>query len=148
MNLTESSAKPLLAAAGIPVPRGTVVRAPEEAERAARDIGPCAVKAQVPAGGRGKAGGIRLAATPADAAAAATDILGMEIGGHAVDTLLVEAQARVGRECYCAAMIDPGSRAQEGGAHLGDQLLATVYGAPKRHPGIQRLAIQPVGMTG
>ncbi len=111
MNLAESSAKPLLAAAGIPVPRGAVVRTPEEAECAARDIGPCAVKAQVPAGGRGKAGGIRLAETPAEAATAAAGILGMEIGGHAVDELLIEAQARVGRECYCAAMVDPGSRA-------------------------------------
>ncbi|HSQ36570.1 MAG TPA: ATP-grasp domain-containing protein, partial [Acidimicrobiia bacterium] len=85
MDLLEFQGKSLLARAGVPVPEGRVARTPEEARRAAAELGGrVAVKAQVQVGGRGRAGGINLAASPAEAAAAATAILGMEIGGHRV----------------------------------------------------------------
>ena len=62
MNFEEHAAKPLLRAAGIATPNGVLAQTPEEAADAARQIGPCVVKAQVPTGKRGKAGGIKLAA--------------------------------------------------------------------------------------
>jgi succinyl-CoA synthetase beta subunit len=68
------------------------------------------VKAQVPTGKRGKAGGIRLAADPAEARRHAEAILGMEIGGYTVGTVLVEAQMPIARELYAAILNDPGSK--------------------------------------
>ena len=65
MNFEEHAAKPLLRAAGIATPEGALARTPDEAEAAARELGPCVVKAQVPTGKRGKAGGIKLAADAA-----------------------------------------------------------------------------------
>ncbi len=82
----------------------------DEAEAIARRIGACVVKAQVPTGKRGKAGGIRLAATPEEAAAAARDILGMVIGGHRVARVLVEAQIPIAAEYYAAVLNDPDSK--------------------------------------
>ncbi|HAA91867.1 MAG TPA: succinate--CoA ligase, partial [Rhodospirillaceae bacterium] len=64
MDFEEYAAKPLLASAGIDIPRGQLAMSPEEAADIAASIGPCVVKAQVPTGKRGKAGGIKLAATP------------------------------------------------------------------------------------
>lgn len=110
MNFEEQAAKPLLAAAGIPVPPSALALTPEGAAAAAESIGPCAVKAQVPSGKRGKAGGIALAASPAEAEAAAARILGMEIAGHPVERLLVEAQAGIAREFYAAVLNDPESK--------------------------------------
>ncbi len=69
MNFEEHAAKPLLRAVGIETPKGSLATTPDEAERIAAEIGPCVVKAQVPTGKRGKAGGIKLAATPAEARA-------------------------------------------------------------------------------
>jgi len=94
MNFEEHAAKPLLAAGGIPVPPGRVVTTAEDAARAAAEIGPCVVKAQVPTGKRGQAGGIQLAANADAANAHATAILGMEIDGHRVEAVLVEGQVR------------------------------------------------------
>jgi succinyl-CoA synthetase beta subunit len=111
MNFEEHAAKPLLAKAGIAVPPSRLARRPEEAAEAARQLGACVVKAQVPTGKRGKAGGIKLAASPEDAAAEAAAILGLEIGGHKVETLLVEAQVPIARELYAAVLSDPASRA-------------------------------------
>ncbi len=110
MNFTEAAAKPLLRAAGIATPDGQVAATPDEAAAAAGAVGACVVKAQVPAGKRGKAGGIRLAATPDEARAHAGAILGMTIGGHPVDTVLVEAQIPIERELYAAVLNDPASR--------------------------------------
>lgn len=110
MNFEEHAAKPLLARAGIAVPPARLATSPEEAEAAAREIGASVVKAQVPTGKRGKAGGIRLAADPAEARAHAGAILGMEIGGHVVERVLVEAQVPIARELYAAVLNDPGSR--------------------------------------
>lgn len=110
MNFEEQAAKPLLAAAGIAVPPSALTLTPEGAAAAAESIGPCVVKAQVPSGKRGKAGGIALAASPAEAEAAAARILGMEIAGHPVERVLVEAQAGIAREFYAAVLNDPESK--------------------------------------
>ena len=107
MNFEEHAAKPLLAKAGIAVPPGRTARTPAEAAAIAAEIGPCVVKAQVPTGKRGKAGGIQLA-SDADAAGAHADaILGMEIGGFTVSRLLVEGQVPIARELYAAVLNDP-----------------------------------------
>jgi succinyl-CoA synthetase beta subunit len=109
MNFEEQAAKPLLAAAGIRVPEGRLVTTVEAAAEAARDLGPVVVKAQAPTGKRGKAGGIRPADGPAEAGAAAAAILGMEIGGHRVERLLVERRAEIAKEYYAAVLNDPES---------------------------------------
>lgn len=106
MNFEEHAAKPLLAAAGIAVPPSRLVRTPEEAETAAREIGACVVKAQVPTGKRGKAGGIRLASSPEEARDHAEAILALEIDGYPVEKLLIEAQVPIARELYAAVLND------------------------------------------
>lgn len=110
MNFTEAAAKPLLEAVGIAIPQGQLARTPEQAAQAARAIGPCVVKAQVPTGKRGKAGGIKLAATPDEAQAHASAILGMHIGDHRVQAVLVEAQVPIARELYAAVINDAASK--------------------------------------
>ena len=110
MNLEEYAGKSLLAAAGIATPPSRVAESAEAAERAAAELGPCMVKAQVPAGRRGKAGGIRAAGSPPEARAAATEILGMEIAGHPVRRVLVERRAEIAFEFYAAVLNDPESR--------------------------------------
>ncbi len=107
MNFTEHAGKAVLRAAGIPTPEGIVARTPEEAADAARRIGKCVIKAQVPTGKRGKAGGIKLAATPDEAAGHARAILGMTIGEHKVDHVLVDPQVNIAREMYAAVLNDP-----------------------------------------
>ncbi len=107
MNFEEHAAKPLLAAAGITVPRGELATDPDAATAVADRLGPCVVKAQVPTGKRGKAGGIQLASTPDEAHGHAAAILGMTIAGHRVDTVLVEEQVAVAREFYAAVLNDP-----------------------------------------
>ncbi len=110
MNFEEHAAKPLLRAAGIETPRGVLAHNADEAAQAAKQLGPCVVKAQVAAGKRGKAGGIRLAADPGAARAAANAILGMSIGEHRVERLLVEEQVAFAREMYAAVLDDPASK--------------------------------------
>jgi len=107
MNFEEYAAKPVLAAAGIAVPNSRLAETPEQAKAAAEAIGPCVVKAQVPTGKRGKAGGIQLADTPDEAQAHAAKIIGMEIGGHVVGKVLVEAKSDIAREFYAAILNDP-----------------------------------------
>ena len=111
MNFEEWAAKPLLEAHGIAVPASILAHNPTEVAAAAEVIGPCVVKAQVPTGKRGKAGGITLAATPSEARAAAEAILGMEIGGYPVETVLVEAQLPIEKELYAAVLNDPAAKA-------------------------------------
>ena len=107
MNFEEHAAKALLKARGLPVPAGRVVETPDAAAEAARALGgACAVKAQAPAGKRGKAGGIRLADTPNEARAAAADILGMTIDGHRIERLLIEEQVGIAAEFYAAVLGD------------------------------------------
>ncbi len=110
MDFEEHAAKPLLAAAGIATPRGELATSANEAEAAAARIGACAIKAQVPAGKRGKAGGIKLAGNPAQAGAAAAEILALEIGGHKVAKVLVEAQVPIAAEYYAAVLNDPATK--------------------------------------
>ncbi len=111
MNLHEYQAKERLRAQGLPVPEGAVAAdAAEAREHAWRLGGPVAVKAQVLTGGRGKAGGIRLAATPDDAAQAAADILGMDIRGYTVRSVLVERATAIQRELYLGVVLDRAAR--------------------------------------
>jgi succinyl-CoA synthetase beta subunit len=140
MNLEEHAAKPLLRAAGIATPEGALARTAEEAAAAARKLGPCVVKAQVPTGKRGKAGGIRLAAGPEEAQAAAAAILGMTIGEHRVAAVLVEQQVPIAREMYAAVLNDAAGKgplllfSAEGGMDI-EELAA-------KHPdALARLAI-------
>jgi succinyl-CoA synthetase beta subunit len=139
MNFEEHAAKPVLAQAGIQILRGRLCATPEEAGEAAAALGPCVVKAQVPTGKRGKAGGIRLADTPKEAANAARAILRLEIGGHAVRKVLVEEQAKIAREFYAAILNDSATRgplvlfSSEGGMDI-EEIAATRPGALLRQP--------------
>ena len=111
MKLLEHQAKERLRSVGIECPAGRVARSPEEAERAAQELGSVVVKAQVPIGGRGKAGGIKLARTPAEARAAAAAILGMEIHGYRVPSVLCEEALEIARELYLGVTVDRDRRA-------------------------------------
>ena len=111
MNFEEHAAKPLLAEAGIAVPRGRLARSAEEARAAAAELaGPVVVKAQVPTGKRGKAGGIRTADTAEEVGAVAAAILGMDIAGHRVESVLVEERAAIVAEYYAAVLNDAASK--------------------------------------
>jgi succinyl-CoA synthetase beta subunit len=107
MNFEEHVAKAkVLVPASVPVPRGTLCVTPEEAAAAFGDIGPCVVKAQVPTGKRGKAGGIRKADSAAEASAVTRAILGMTIDGYTVERVLIEERAEIAREFYAAVLTD------------------------------------------
>jgi succinyl-CoA synthetase beta subunit len=111
VNFEEHAAKALiLTPAGIAVPRGVLCTRAADAAKAAAEIGPCVVKAQVPTGKRGKAGGIKLANSPAEAEQVAGQILGMRIGDHTVERLLIEQQAKIAREFYAAVLHDTSAR--------------------------------------
>jgi succinyl-CoA synthetase beta subunit len=111
MNFEEHAAKSLvLAPAGIPVLRGQVCRTAKEAAEAVRVIGPAMIKAQVAAGKRGKAGGIKPVNTPEEAERVAAAILGMSIGEYTVERLLVEEQAKIAHEFYTAVLNDTEAR--------------------------------------
>jgi len=107
VKLHEYQAKQLLTRAGIPIPEGRLATTPEEAEAAARAIGGIvAVKAQVHAGGRGKAGGIKIAKTPNEARDHASAILHMRIKGLRVRKVYVERAAQIARELYLGITLD------------------------------------------
>jgi len=111
MNLHEYQARELLAQAGIPVPPGRVATTPEEAENAAWAFGaPVVIKAQVHAGGRGKAGGVKLARSPHEARAHAERILGMTIKGLTVHKVLVAPAQEIAHEAYAGIVIDRASQ--------------------------------------
>jgi succinyl-CoA synthetase beta subunit len=111
MNLEEYAAKQhVLLPAAVPIPKGIVCKTPEEASAAVASIGPAVIKAQVPTGKRGKSGGIKMADSPEQGAAAARDILGMTIGGSRVERVLVEERCPIERELYAAVLIDVASR--------------------------------------
>ena len=124
MNVHEYQAKALLREYGIEVPPGRLALTPEEAEQAARDIGgTVVVKAQVHAGGRGKAGGIKVVKSPEQAKQTAADMLGMRLvtkqtgaEGKVVRRLYVEAGSKIDRELYLALLVD---RATQNVAILG-----------------------------
>ncbi|HET6764414.1 MAG TPA: ADP-forming succinate--CoA ligase subunit beta [Longimicrobiaceae bacterium] len=112
MNIHEYQAKELLAAQGVPVPMGEVATTPDEAEAIARRLGGAVVvKAQVHAGGRGKAGGVKLAKTPEDAREKAQAILGMQIKGLTVEKVLIAPAAEIASEAYVGIIMDRESKA-------------------------------------
>jgi succinyl-CoA synthetase beta subunit len=106
MKLLEFQAKEALATLGIPIPPGRVARTPEEAAQACKELGPVAVKAQVPVGGRGKAGGIKLARNPDQAGRAAAQIIGMDIKGFRVPLVYCEAELDIAWEVYVGFTVD------------------------------------------
>ena len=111
MDLYEFQGKELFRRVGIPVSEGRLALTPGEAKEAARELGcPVVVKAQVLTGGRGKAGGIKLAETPADAEARARDILGLDIRGHVVHQVWVERASEIAREYYLSVTFDRGAK--------------------------------------
>ncbi|MDR3202708.1 MAG: ADP-forming succinate--CoA ligase subunit beta, partial [Bifidobacteriaceae bacterium] len=126
MDLYEYQARSLYPKYGIATTEGVVVVTPEEAEEAALKLSPGAVvvKAQVKVGGRGKAGGVKLARTPAEARAAAEAILGLEIKGHRVRKVLVTEAVEIAQEYYVSVLLDRAGRsylalaAAEGGMEI------------------------------
>jgi succinyl-CoA synthetase beta subunit len=110
VDLYEHQGKELLARFGIPVSRGRLAFTPEEARKAADELGgTVVVKAQVLTGGRGKAGGVKLAENPDEAQARADDILGLDIRGHVVRRLWIEVSSEIAREYYLSVALDRGA---------------------------------------
>ena len=111
MDLFEYQARDLFEAYGVPVLKGIVADTPEEVEAAAAAIGgTVVVKAQVKAGGRGKAGGVKVAHTPADAKAVSVDILNLTIKGHKVNRVMVAQGAAIDKEYYFSVLLDRSNR--------------------------------------
>jgi succinyl-CoA synthetase beta subunit len=111
VDLFEYQAKRLFAAHGVPVGLGDVADTPEEARAIAERIGGVTVvKAQVKVGGRGKAGGVKVAKTPDEAEAHAKAILGMDIKGHTVNRVLVDPGAQIESEYYFSFLLDRSNR--------------------------------------
>jgi len=111
VDLMEYQAKELFAKHDVPVTVGTVVEKAEDAAEAARAFGGrVVVKAQVKTGGRGKAGGVKLAENPDEAVAKARDILGMDIKGHTVHRVLIAPAADIADEYYFSFLVDRSNR--------------------------------------
>jgi len=109
VDLYEYQGKELFRHFGIPVSDGRLATTPAEARAAAKELGgPVVVKAQVLTGGRGKAGGVKLADDPADAEAKAQDILGLDINGHIVRKLWIEQASDIAKEYYLSITFDRG----------------------------------------
>ncbi len=107
MKVHEYQAKQLFVRYGIPIPQGEVASSPEQAKAIAQRLGcPVAIKAQVLVGGRGKAGGIKVAQTPDEAYQAAAHILGMTIKGLRVEKVLVEEALDIAQEYYLSIIVD------------------------------------------
>lgn len=143
MNIHEYQAKEILRRYGIPVPPGEVATTPEEAGSIARSLGgTVVVKAQVHAGGRGKAGGVKLAATPEEARAHAERILGMEIKGLKVEKVLVTPAEEITSESYVGVIVDRASKrpvfmvSREGGVDI-EEVAAT------KPESIRKLTVDP-----
>ncbi len=146
MKLLEYQAKEVLAGLGIEIPAGRVARTPEEAAAACSELGPVAVKAQVPVGGRGKAGGIAVVKTPDEARAAAERIIGMDIKGFKVPLVYCETALDIAREVYLGFTVDRDNRANvlmlsaQGGmdieqvAEESPEAIARLYPNPWRGP--------------
>jgi succinyl-CoA synthetase beta subunit len=115
VDLFEHQAKELFAEYGVPVPKGTIAYTPEEARAVAEAFAAAGtprvvIKAQVKVGGRGKAGGVKLADGPDEAEAVARQILGMDIKGHTVHKVLVEQASDIAQEYYLSFLIDRSGR--------------------------------------
>jgi succinyl-CoA synthetase beta subunit len=125
VDLFEYQARDLLAAHGVPVLPGGVAETPEQAEAIAREIAaPVVVKAQVKVGGRGKAGGVKLADDPESAKARAQDILGLDIKGHITHRVMVAQASDIAEEYYFSYLLDRSNRtflamaSKEGGMEI------------------------------
>lgn len=148
MDLFEYQARDLFEKHGVPVLQGIIADTPEEARAAAESIGGVTViKAQVKTGGRGKAGGVKVAKTADDAEAAARDILGLDIKGHVVKRVMVAQGADIKEEYYFSVLLDRANRnylalcSYEGGMDI-EQL------AEERPEALARIAVDPaVGIT-
>ena len=145
MDLYEYQARDLFAEHAVPVLDAIVAATPEEAEAAARTLGSgvVVVKAQVKTGGRGKAGGVKIARSPEEARARAEEILGMDIKGHTARKVLVAAGANIAREFYFSVLLDRSQRrylamcSVEGGMDI-EQLA-------KEHPeALAKVAVDPL----
>jgi succinyl-CoA synthetase beta subunit len=146
VKLLEYQAKEVLASLGIAIPPGRVAHTPDEAAAACAELGPVAVKAQVPVGGRGKAGGIKLASSPEEARAAAEQIIGMDIKGFKVPLVYCESALDIAREIYLGFTVDRDARANilmlsaKGGMDIeqvadeSPQSIARLYPNPWRGP--------------
>jgi succinyl-CoA synthetase beta subunit len=140
VKLLEYQAKEVLASLGIPVPPGRVARTPEEAAHACAELGPVAVKAQVPVGGRGKAGGVKLARRPDEARRAAEQIIGMDIKGHKVPLVYCEGELDIGQEIYLGFTVDRDARANilmlsaRGGMDIEEVAAETPEAIARLHP--------------
>ncbi len=144
MDLFEYQARDLFEQYGVPVLAGRIADTPEQAEQAARDIGgTVVVKAQVKTGGRGKAGGVKVAKSPEEARAVAEQILGLDIKGHVVRRVMVAAGASIAREFYFSVLLDRSNRtflslcSVEGGVEI-EQL------AEERPEALAKIAISAV----
>ncbi len=151
MNIHEYQAKALLREYGVAVPRGEVAWTPEEAERAARAIGGelWVVKAQIHAGGRGKAGGVRLARSPEEVRQIASDLIGRRLvthqtgpEGRIVKRVLVEEGSRIARELYLGCVVDraTGRVTFMGSAEGGVEIEEVAARSPEK---IVRVAVDP-----
>ncbi|MGV3732415.1 MAG: ADP-forming succinate--CoA ligase subunit beta [Microcella sp.] len=148
MDLYEYQARDLFEKHGVPVLPGIIADTPQEARAAAERIGGVTVvKAQVKTGGRGKAGGVKVAKTADDAEAAAQAILGLDIKGHVVKRVMVAAGADIKEEYYFSVLLDRANRtylalcSYEGGMEI-EQL------AEERPEALARVAVDPaVGIT-
>ena len=144
MDLYEYQARDLFEQHGVPVLRGIVADTPEQAEAAARELGGgvVVVKAQVKTGGRGKAGGVKLAKSPEEAKAAAEAILGLDIKGHVVQRVMVAEGAKIAEEYYFSVLLDRANRSYlamcsyEGGMDI-EQL------AEERPEALARVEVDP-----
>ena len=145
MDLFEYQARDLFEAQGVPVLRGIVATTPEEARAAALQLGTpvVVVKAQVKTGGRGKAGGVKLARTPDEAAGRAGEILGMDIKGHTVRAVMIAEGADIAEEYYFSLLLDRATRSYlamcsvEGGMDI-EQL------AVERPEALARVSVDPL----
>ena len=148
MDLFEYQARDLFEKHGVPVLPGIIADTPEQARAAAESIGGVTViKAQVKTGGRGKAGGVKVAKTADEAEAAARDILGLDIKGHVVTRVMVAAGADIVQEYYFSVLLDRANRnylalcSYEGGIDI-EQL------AEERPEALARVAVDPaIGIT-
>lgn len=143
MDLYEYQARDMFESHGVPVLAGIIADSAKEAKAAAVAIGGVTVvKAQVKTGGRGKAGGVKVARTPDDAFQAAEDILGLDIKGHVVRRVMVTAGAAIDKEFYFSVLLDRANRnylalcSYEGGMDI-EQL------AEERPDALARVAIDP-----
>ncbi|MCL1870137.1 MAG: ADP-forming succinate--CoA ligase subunit beta [Promicromonosporaceae bacterium] len=145
MDLFEYQARDMFEKHGVPVLGGVVATTPEEAAAAAEKLGggTVVVKAQVKTGGRGKAGGVKLAHSPAEAAEKAGEILGMDIKGHTVHRVMVAQGAKIAEEFYFSVLLDRANRnylamcSVEGGMEI-EQL------AVERPEALARVAVDPI----